>query len=529
MRGNAAYVYVVTADDTADRRVRQSLRIRFRRLQIYAYDNRTASAFDSAVTGRPLVVIVDGAHDDSDLERRVLLELADQPHLHVLTLNPHDGLPTLTVGDYVGRNDYFAVTYDHHETGRMVTGVPSGTAWRQHAAVESAESDISLEDALGCLLLMRAAAVIGADAVVSERLRMLSAEWRQQFAEIGWRSSAEALALAALLGRFRGDYRWRRMDARSTEYFPRHRYFAVASRQLLPASWRFIGACEQHFHATHNSLPATLATTVLDRVAQVLAIRDELLTVEQRDVTDDSAFDIRRHLDTLLWAWSAAFDTSARAAHIAYGRPSKALRGASWRKEAWLDQLGNPALVQLVGRGTVGRALLDIAFGLRNMIHGEGLSDKRYTVIGGHPALMSFGAATKRSHLFPEALQTVANAVRVPPDLYRDVLAAPLALLGGDAAWGVDATWESNVSVEPAALCERLLPNALRLLDALMTQTAVERLAGVESSGVDGSPPAGVDALAAAALPRWKALLGVAEIEDVLRVTARAPGSGGGG
>ena len=325
--------------------------MRFRRLQVYAHSNRSVSAFDVAVTGPPLIVVVDGGKPNrDDLELGILLELSDEPHLHVLTLDPDDGLPTLSIGGYVPRNDHFAITYDHHSTGRMVTGIPSGAAWQQHAMDESHEGGASAEDALRCLLLMRGAAVIGADIVVSEHLRTLSTPWRQQLAQVGWRSAGEALALAALLGRTRGSHRWRRLDSRSTEFIPRHGYFAVASRQLLPASWRFTGACRQHFEATHNSLPITLAATVLDRVAQVLAVRDELLSVQQREVSDDTAFDIRRLLDMLLWSWSAAFDASARVAHLAYERPETALKRASWRSDRWLDQLGEPGLVDLVGR-----------------------------------------------------------------------------------------------------------------------------------------------------------------------------------
>ena len=71
--------------------------------------------------------------------------------------------------------------------------------------------------------------------------------------------------------------------------------------------------------------------------------------------------------------------------------------------------------------------------------------------------------------------------MRVPPELYGR-LSGPLALLGGDNAWGFDATWKPHVSIEPAALCERLISHALVLLDDLMARTAVERFGGVDAS-----------------------------------------------
>jgi hypothetical protein len=168
--------------------------------------------------------------------------------------------------------------------------------------------------------------------------------------------------------------------------------------------------------------------------------------------------------------------------------------------------------VDLVAVGSSGRAVLDIAFPLRHMIHGEGLAENRYTVVHGYATLMSFGAATKRSTLFPEALQTVANAVRMPPDLYSAPLVAALARLGGDDAWGVVAR-ERDVRIEPAAFCERLLAHGLELLDRLLTRIAVDQLAGVDASDTERTPMGGVRELASVHQSRWRALLGIPEIE----------------
>jgi len=251
-------------------------RVRFRRLPVYAFTNRTVSAFDARVVGRPLIVVVDREHLADNLALRVLLETADQQHLHLLTLDPNDELPTLTIGDYVESRDYYEVEYDSWSQGTVATGVWAGAAWRKHAEQESLEHRTDKASVLRCLLLMRASTQIGADAFVSDRPRILSASWRGQLAQVGWRSAADVLALGALLGRSRENYVWRRPAANVLEYIPRHQYFAVATRQALPASWRFTDACERHFVAALEATPISLATTALDRVAQVLPIRDEL-------------------------------------------------------------------------------------------------------------------------------------------------------------------------------------------------------------------------------------------------------------
>jgi hypothetical protein len=113
-----------------ERLARQSVGA-FRRLPVYALSNRALSAFDPQVAGRPLIVVVDRAHVQEHLSLRVLLEFAGQRDLHLLTPDPHDDLPTLTVGEYLEAMDYFAVEYDNWSTGARVTAIPAGAAWRQ--------------------------------------------------------------------------------------------------------------------------------------------------------------------------------------------------------------------------------------------------------------------------------------------------------------------------------------------------------------------------------------------------------------
>lgn len=268
-------------------------------------------------------------------------------------------------------------------------------------------------------------------------------------------------------------------------------------------------------------MPISLAATALDRVAQVLPIRDELLVAHQREVSDDTAFDIRRHLDTLLWCWSAAFDAVARVAHLVYALPANKLSTASWRKASWVNQLGDDRLASLVATGTVGRAVLDISFPLRHTIHGEGLSAQTYMIDRGYATLTSSASANKRWDVVPEALQVAADHVHVPRAVYSTELAAPIAALGGGARWGVDAESDTHVSIEPATFCERLMPHALATLNTLMATIAVERLAGVSETKLDADPPVGVPALQADQGARWNALLGLTTLgESACRATA---------
>ena len=94
---------------------------------------------------------------------------------------------------------------------------------------------------------------------------------------------------------------------------------------------------------------------------------------------------------------------------------------------------------------------------LRNSVHGETLQAIDYR-----------GDGSKH----------VAALVGLPR-ADTEKLRAAFTALGGEAAWGVTLPVVSQIYADPGLLIENLLPRVLRLLDAIMKETPVERLSHV--------------------------------------------------
>ena len=76
----------------------------------------------------------------------------------------------------------------------------------------------------------------------------------------------------------------------------------------------------------------------------------------------------------------------------------------------------------------------------------------------------------------------------LPEDDAAD-LAALFDKLGGREEWGLHRLAFSRLYVDPAQLIERLLPEALRMLDDALRLTPVERLDGVIVGKLTTIPP----------------------------------------
>lgn len=301
-----------------------------------------------------------------------------------------------------------------------------------------------------------ASRALGADIYVTERPYLLG------LAAEGHRGTVicnpeDALAVLGLYFRAQGKY----LLTRTVES-DRDGYFIVASRELLPQSWRWTAAGAQ---AAEGEI-GPLAHSLLARVASALEARDGVHLAASRAAAGDRGENVLFHVDAVTLFLHAAVDLSARVAHRVLGLKGEE-RGASWRRRAWVSELkaAAPDLASAIERGGQGGRLFDVLRTFRNTIHGDAL----------HNATMVDGREVKRLVGLPAA--EVRNAL------------ALIDQLGGREAWGVERDSEASLWVRPETLIERLFSGVLPLLNELMARTPVELLPGVNLAPADLGPP----------------------------------------
>lgn len=278
--------------------------------------------------------------------------------------------------------------------------------------------------------------------------------------------SEEALPLLSLYlrrqGRFLVDQRF---------VFNRGLFYWVGTRELLPEAWRWFTACVQHSTVSGDDALMLLGTSLLQRVDRALETRDEIHAALNQTQNNDVREDALANLDVVLILLMAAVDITARVAHKVFGLPSGDEYRAAWqnrRPGGWFDaiQASAPALTAVVADGTPGADTLTILRLLRNSVHGA--------------ALQGLGFNPRRG--------SQESLVALPREDHAMVLAA-MDRLGGRDAWGVRGLLPGRTHVDPGLLVDRLLVNAIELLNALLAATPVERLRHVVLSPSDAIPP----------------------------------------
>jgi hypothetical protein len=246
-------------------------------------------------------------------------------------------------------------------------------------------------------------------------------------------------------------------------------FFWVGTRELLPAAWRWFGACAQHSHGTHDNGLLFLGQSALQRVERTLRLRDEVHIHVNRPQNQDVTEDVLENLDAAFLALMGTFDAAARVAHRVL-QIAGSERAAGWQREGWLGRVTQAAgsLGALCSAGVDGHAVLNILSRLRNTVHGEALQ--------------------ARSFRTPRMYGTL---IAVPPQDTSQISAAMIHL-GGLEAWGVQEIQGDQILLDnPGLLLESLVERSLVLLNRLMTETPVEGLAHVAARSALGQIPSG--------------------------------------
>ncbi|MFJ7247269.1 hypothetical protein ACIQWA_21845 [Kitasatospora sp. NPDC098652] len=278
----------------------------------------------------------------------------------------------------------------------------------------------------------------------------------------------EALALLGLYFRAQGLYiTYRCIDGRGTYTMNKGLYYWVGTRELLPAAWRWFGACAQHANGSGDQTLLHLGGSLLRRVQTALQSRDELHAAINLEQNNDTAQEVLNCLDVILVSLMGAIDVSARVAHHALSLQS-GIYTAAWQKKSWLKEIEakEGSLAATVGPNTSGRHIVTILRLLRNSVHGEALSSLSVRNLGG----------------------PVETHMNLPQADSPEILAA-MDALGGRSTWGAQEIIHGRWNVDPATLTERLFPQVIELLNTLMGKTPVELLSHVSITSQDTLPP----------------------------------------
>src|SRR6266540_3558028 len=198
---------------------------------------------------------------------------------------------------------------------------------------------------------------------------------------------------------------------------------------------------------------------------RVLQLRDRLHILTKQEPNRTRGDEVVFQFETILLFVSATFDATASVADIVYlGGDGE---DAAWRRPGWLQRLEPvaPDLAALVADGSAGAALLQLIGALRNTIHGEALrmTDSREP-----------GGLTAQFVRLSKATKTQLE-IRIE------------ALGDSPARWGLREV-HREPALAPDRFSEKLLPRAVKLLNALMAETKTELLPGVSPSDLRGPP-----------------------------------------
>jgi hypothetical protein len=302
---------------------------------------------------------------------------------------------------------------------------------------------------------LEAAVEVGADLMVTERpyLRALTWDLSQRVVRA---SPGAALPLVGLYLRREGSFlTYRSADGNATAALNRGLWYWVAARDLLPAGWRWLSVCVRA--GDEGERLGHLARSVLGRVQRALQERDAVLWALNQPQDNDIAGDALDSLDGVLLRLMGAVDATARVAHRVLAIEDDEY-GAAWQRKKWRRRVAEvaPGLAAIVAPGSDGAYTVEILRLLRNSIHGT--------------ALQPLAVASRPG-------QRDATLVGLPSeDALR--LVDAMDALGGSGHFGVREVLPGRVHADPGELVDEVFRRTVDLLNRLMEETPVERVAG---------------------------------------------------
>ncbi|WUA12354.1 hypothetical protein OG225_41315 (plasmid) [Nocardia sp. NBC_01377] len=380
------------------------------------------------------------------------------------------------------------------EGGRTVgRAVSLYSQWEEFAERDAPDVGLPQDRWLDQILVARVAVELRCDVFITTRGETLGYDGRY-ITEANPMAPQDALFVLGLYLRSRN--RDCPIVAPAQLVMPPSDMFRIAVDAIMPSGRPWAAALYKLRWENDIEEPSRLVNAFRERLSWVLRYRDRLHIALLAPHDNDTAENVRADLSNLLYNLVGAFDAAARVAHLCAGNLPKDQRKAGWQNPTWLKSLNNTALSDLFGNSSRGSDVFAACRNLRNTIHGEGLSST---------ALQEQSAP----------LQTM---VRIP-DSEVAALTALLDRLDGPISWGLRTIPGAGTLIDTAPFIERLVPEALAVLDEAIRLTPTEQLTGVDPATVVGRP---FDASEQATHHRIALLLGLGAATEVHPAPAAA-------
>jgi hypothetical protein len=334
--------------------------------------------------------------------------------------------------------------------------------------------DVAAERRAADVLAVRVASQIKADMIITTRPYLFEDRRLRPGRDVSVLRPHEALPIVGLYLRRQGQYITWRDTKGGMATFNRGLFYWVATRALLPEGWRWMTACVRESAASGDDTLTYHAQSLLQRVDQAIRARDDAFAALDAPQNNDTADDALAALDRLLICLMGAVDVSARVAHMVLGLPAADLYQASWKHDGrWERALRrhHRPLADLAKPAAYGDALTVLRL-LRNTVHGAALT----------PLAVSAGSTGSST-------DTLVGL----PTTDAEVLLRCADRQGGRDSWGMKELIPGQLHADIDILIERLLPEVVAFLNAVMRLTPVERLPNAKLTAADAQPPVAKD------------------------------------
>lgn len=305
-----------------------------------------------------------------------------------------------------------------------------------------------------------------ADMLVTDREYLLEGGRLQDGRGLTVCSVDEAIPLLSLYLRAQREYIIPMADPKIRYSFNRGLFYWVGTRELLPEAWRWFSACVYHSSGSGDDKLQGLGGSVLSRVQRAIEARDRVHIALNRITNNDINDDALGNLDHVLMLLMGAVDASARVAHCVLGLTTKE-KYAGWQSDGWLRQVAvkESKLADLFAENSRHKHALEILRLLRNSVHGEALQGVTLQAGG------------------------VTNTVMRLPRRDEAAILTAMDALGGRDRWGYQPFAPGHDNIQPGVLVDRLLEEAVGLLNSVMKETPVELLSNIEKANLANKPP----------------------------------------
>lgn len=310
---------------------------------------------------------------------RMLLGLGHLKDVDLMTTEKgeHSHLTKITP-DTVADNVTYEIAGEHKETITGTARFKDLQCVSMRLAGKSESNDPEVQGVLSDLLVAGAHQTLRRDILVTLSQRLMSSRSEWPLREANLHTPCDAAKLVGLFLRSRGNYV---IETSKGGTISEHQgsFYWILVRNRLPSMWHYFSACV-HAEPERKDNTCELGQAVLTRCVRATEARDAIgvqFFLPQDNQTRDT---IIYHFDYLTLLLAGALDAQARVAHRAYVITKPPEYRAAFRNQDFRDALLSKGADDLHGlvTGDAFLDLMDLVYGLRNTIHGAGLTTLAY-------------------------------------------------------------------------------------------------------------------------------------------------------